>query len=165
MNPSSIYSWFLKPLTLLHSGFLTKKSWVVAYFSNFFQLFVDKKSFFIKVLLCNFSMRLLKHFLKIFKKIFCLATKKLKKPPQKVAYLSRNSVVSEIFFLLSYICPTAQMAEFMFQNVAYRATVYRTGINMLIVYRISSYSFLPWIVSSPWIVSLSSEETIQVFIT
>ena len=47
--------------------------------------------------------------------------------PQKVAYLSRNSVVSEIFFLLPYICPTAQMAEFMFQNVAYRATVYRTG--------------------------------------
>ena len=33
------------------------------------------------------------------------------------------------------------------------------------VYRISSYSFLPWIVFSPWIVSSSSEETIQVFIT
>ena len=39
--------------------------------------------------------------------------------------LSRNSVVSEIF----PYCPTAQMAELMFQNVAYRATVYRTGIN------------------------------------
>ena len=25
-------------------------------------------------------------------------------------------------------CPTAQMAEFMFPNVAYKATVYRTGI-------------------------------------
>ena len=32
-------------------------------------------------------------------------------------------------------------------------------------YRISSYSFLPWIFSSPWIVSSSSEETIQVSIT
>ena len=32
-------------------------------------------------------------------------------------------------------------------------------------YRISSYSFLPLIVSSPWIVTSSSEETIQVFIT
>ena len=47
----------------------------------------------------------------------------MKKTPQKVAYLSRNSVVSEIFFY----CPTAQMAEFMFPNVVYRATVYRTG--------------------------------------
>ena len=35
-------------------------------------------------------------FLKNFK--FFFALKKLKKPPQKVAYLSRNSVVSEIFF-------------------------------------------------------------------
>ena len=51
----------------------------------------------------------------------------MKKPPQKVAYLSRNSVVSEIFLLLPYNCPTAQMAESMFPNVAYRATVYRTG--------------------------------------
>ena len=51
----------------------------------------------------------------------------MKKPPQKVAYLSRNSVVSEIFHLLPTYCPTAQMAEFMFQNVVYRATVYRTG--------------------------------------
>jgi hypothetical protein len=33
------------------------------------------------------------------------------------------------------------------------------------IYRISSYSFLPWIVSPPWIVSSPSEETIQVFIT
>ena len=51
----------------------------------------------------------------------------MKKPPQKVAYLSRNSVFSEIFHLLPN-SPTAQMAEFMFPNVAYRATVYRTGI-------------------------------------
>ena len=35
----------------------------------------------------------------------------------------RISVVSEIF----PYCPTAQIAEFMFPNVAYRATVYRTG--------------------------------------
>ena len=51
----------------------------------------------------------------------------MKKPPQKVAYLSRNSVVSEIFHLLPTYCPTSQMAEFMFSNMAYRATVYRTG--------------------------------------
>ena len=52
----------------------------------------------------------------------------MKKLPQKVAYLGRNSVVSEIFFLLPYICPMAQMAEFMFQNIAYRATVCITGV-------------------------------------
>ena len=55
----------------------------------------------------------------------------MKKPPQKVAYLSRNSVVSEIFLSSQ----TAQIADFMFQNVAYRATVYRTGsfINKFLV--------------------------------
>ena len=47
----------------------------------------------------------------------------MKKPPQKVAYISRNSFVSEIFILL----PNSQKAEFMFPNVAYRAIVYRTG--------------------------------------
>ena len=52
----------------------------------------------------------------------------MKKPPQTVAYLSRNSDVSEIFHLLTQYCPTAQMAEFMFQNVVYRATVNRTGV-------------------------------------
>ena len=46
----------------------------------------------------------------------------------QVAYLSRNSVVSEIFLY----CPTAQMADFMFPNVAYRATVYRTGTRYLV---------------------------------
>ena len=56
----------------------------------------------------------------------------MKKPPQKVAYLSRNSVVSEIFQLLPTYCPTAQMAEFKFQNVVYRATVYRTGGSVVI---------------------------------
>ena len=40
--PSSIYSWFLKPLSVLHSRFPTKKSWVVAYFFNFFPLFQKK---------------------------------------------------------------------------------------------------------------------------
>jgi hypothetical protein len=67
--------------------------------------------------------------LKCKKKMF--AHENMKKPPQKVAYLSRNSVVSEIFYLLPTYCPTAQMAEFMFQNVVYRATVYRTGVKVI----------------------------------
>ena len=63
---------------------------------------------------------------KMFLKYF-FALRKLKKPLQKVAYLSRNSDVSEIFQLLPTYFPTAQMAEFMFLKVAYRATLYRTG--------------------------------------
>ena len=49
--PSSIYSWFLKPLSVLHSRFPTKKSWVVAYFwqkKNSSQIFWKKKSLFLK---------------------------------------------------------------------------------------------------------------------
>ena len=44
-------------------------------------------------------------------------------------YLSRNSVISDIFHLLPAYCPKAQMAEVMFQNVVYRTTEYRTGIS------------------------------------
>ena len=44
-KPSSIYSWFLKPLSVLHSRFPTKKSWVLAYFFNFFQLFQKKRNY------------------------------------------------------------------------------------------------------------------------
>ena len=48
----------------------------------------------------------------------------MKKPPQKVAYLKAEIPSFQKF---SFYCPTAQMAEFMFPDVAYRATVYRTG--------------------------------------
>ena len=57
--PSSIYVWFLKPLYVLHSQFPNNKSWVVAYFINFFKFF---QKFFIKAILRNFSMRTLKCF-------------------------------------------------------------------------------------------------------
>ena len=43
----------------------------------------------------------------------------MKKPPQKAEIGS--------FQKFSFYCPTAQMAEDIFQNVAYRATLYRTG--------------------------------------
>ena len=43
----------------------------------------------------------------------------MKKPPQKVAYFFFN-------------CPTAQMAEFMFPNVAFKAFVYRTGLRIVL---------------------------------
>ena len=37
----------------------------------------------------------------------------------------KSSIIKHKFFIY---CPTAQMAEFMFPNVVYRATVYRTGV-------------------------------------
>ena len=61
-------------------------------------------------------------FLKILKVFF--AHKKLKKPPSKVAQKNSNPL---FFSLLPWAAQTAQTEEFMFQNVAYRPTVYRTG--------------------------------------
>ena len=43
INPSYIYSWFLTPLSVLHSQFPTKKLWVVAYFFHFVKLFQKRK--------------------------------------------------------------------------------------------------------------------------
>ena len=85
------------------------KIWVVAYFFNFSQLFQQQKFFFIKSVLCNFSMRLLKCFFKFF-----FALKKLKKPPSKVAQNSSNP----LFSLTASTAQMAQTEEFMFQNVA-----------------------------------------------
>ena len=50
------------------------------------------------------------------------ALKKLKKPPSKVAQKNSNPLFS------SLTAQTAQTEEFMFQNVAYRPTVYKTGV-------------------------------------
>jgi hypothetical protein len=41
---------------------------------------------------------------------------------------SKSCLESPSFQKFLFYCPTAQMAEVMVQNVAYRATVYRTGI-------------------------------------
>ena len=52
-TPSSIYSWFLKPLLVLHSRFLTEKLWVVDYFrppKNFSQFLFYFLFFLIKQL-------------------------------------------------------------------------------------------------------------------
>ena len=50
--------------------------------------------------------------------------KKLKKPPSKVAQKNSNPL---LFSSLPCAAQTAQTEEFMFQIVAYRPTVYRTG--------------------------------------
>ena len=57
---------------------------------------------------------------------FFFAHKKLKKPPSKVAQKNSNP----LFFLTASTAQMAQTEEFMFQNVAYRPTVYRTGVAM-----------------------------------
>ena len=56
-------------------------------------------------------------------KIF-FAHKKLKKSLSKVAQKNSNP----LFSLTALTAKTAQTEEFMFQNVAYRPTVYRTGV-------------------------------------
>ena len=52
------------------------------------------------------------------------ALKKLKKPPSKVAQKNSNP----LFSLTASTAQMAQTEEFIFQNVAYRPTVYRTGV-------------------------------------
>ena len=52
------------------------------------------------------------------------AHKRLKKPPSKVAQKNSNPL---FFPLLPAQAQMAQTEEFMFQNTAYRPTVYRTG--------------------------------------
>ena len=64
-------------------------------------------------MLCNFSVRMLKYFLKIKKKIF--AHKKLKKPPQKVAYLWQLGG----FFLYSPDCRKQPRTSFPFYKFFY----------------------------------------------
>ena len=61
-------------------------------------------------------------------KIF--AHEDLKKSPPKVGYLSRISVISEIFLYYPELT-MAQTIEFMFSNVAFRATVYRSEVDSI----------------------------------
>ena len=81
--PTSIYCWLLKPLSVLHSRFPTKKSWVVAYFwpQHFFKIFFVFLS-------CNSLVQMLQC-KKSFKKN--VDHQNMKKLPQNVAYFSRNS--------------------------------------------------------------------------
>ena len=51
--------------------------------------------------------------------------KKVEKIPLKVA---QKYVLNFFSSLLPWAAQTAQTEEFMFQNVAYRPTVYRTGL-------------------------------------
>ena len=57
--------------------------------------------------------------------MFVLSTKSWKKPPSKVTQNSSNL----LFSLTALTAQTAQTEEFIFQNVAYWPTVYRTGNN------------------------------------
>ena len=52
-----------------------------------------------------------------------MPTKSLKNHPQK---LLRKTQIN-FFFLTAWAAQMAQTEEFMFQNMAYRTTVYRTG--------------------------------------
>ena len=54
---------------------------------------------------------------------FYLPSKSWKEPSSKVAQNNSNT----LFSLSAWAAQTAQTEEFMFQNVAYRPTVYRSG--------------------------------------
>ena len=61
-----------------------------------------------------------------------------KNHPIKVGQFSKISVISESF----PFCQTIQTEEFMFSNVAYRSTVYGTGICTMHTYLGSSFRIL-----------------------
>ena len=54
----------------------------------------------------------------------------MKKPTSKVAQNSSNP----LFFLTALTAQTAQTEEFLFQNVAYWLTVYRTGTSCIVAW-------------------------------
>ena len=67
-------------------------------------------------------------FLEKFLIFFC--PQKVEKTPSKVAQKNSNP----LFFLNAWPAQTAQTEEFIFQNVAYRPTVYNIGLNLMIIY-------------------------------
>ena len=74
---------------------------IIPVFSTFSNFFKKKIYIYIKAILCNFSMRLLKCFLKNARIFFAL--NKLKKPPSKVAQNSSNP----LFFPYCPDCPNS----------------------------------------------------------
>ena len=86
-----------------------------------------------------------------FQKILSFKDQKLKKPPSKVAKTQLH-----FFFLTAW---TAQTEEFTFQNVAYRPTVYRTGVATFLVYKIGVFVFAQGnLKRPPWMKSRSTRE-------
>ena len=69
-------------------------------------------------------MRTLKYFKKFLN--FFFGHKKLKKNTLKSC---SEKLKSTFFFLTARAAQTAQTEEFMFQNVVYRPTVYKTGVH------------------------------------
>ena len=72
-------------------------------------------------MLCNSLVQTLQHFLK--NPLIFLTTISLKNHPQKLLRIPQI----HFFPLLPWAAKTAPTEEFVFQNVAYRPTVYRTG--------------------------------------
>ena len=110
MTPSAIYSESIKPLSLLHSRFSLSLKLILVQ-KKFKKILI----FFVKEILCNFLVRTLQCLKKNFDH------KKLKKPPSKVAQKYSN-------LFSPRVAQTTQTEEFMLQNVAYRPTVYKTGL-------------------------------------
>ena len=90
---------------------------------QFFNFLWSKKIFFIKELLCNFSIRLLKYFLKILKKIFC--PQKVEKTTSKCCILM---TVGSGFFLCSPELPRTSFPfyKFFYPIVSAKVSLYIT---------------------------------------
>ena len=83
-------------------------------------------------------------FLKI-KKIFC---------PQKVAQKNSNP----LFFLTALTAQTAQIEEFMFQNVAYRPTVHKTGNGSIQKRHDANNEYLTSIANMEWNLRIKQQQ-------
>ena len=119
INPSALYSDSLKPLSVLRTGL--KLGW---------------QPIFSKKVYKSFLMQLFSAVARIFLLIFLFFSpqKVKKKHPKK---LHRNTQIY-LFSLTAWASQTAKTKGFMFQNVAYKPTVYRTG-TWILSFQISSH--------------------------
>ena len=97
-----------------------------------------------------------------------LLLKSISLNPDMVFHLINNNwacISSRQYWFTTFNISHIKIKVWFFQTFLSKLTLLKICNVVVSIYRISSYSFLPWIVFPPWIVSSPSEKTIQVFIT